>query len=395
MFHMYHFVSFSTSIMAYLYSTFINSTAAKMGFKFGQIGFLNLLWSLVYAISSITLGHVGDKVGYKRAMVFLYIYMFFVSLLGVFTSTSLRLVLFALLQGAFFGAFFPEVEGLLAKSERVLGVQPPLITSRFTLSWSSGNIIGVALGPFFTVKARYFIFCYGLVLSLTLAGLIFNDEMKNGKLIVFQPRKKLLENPTCSTWKVLDKPSLMKSLRFQYRIVLFLAGFVYTSVLAHFPKYISEAGIRLERAGFLMVGANIGVMVAFYVLQIWKSWVGSELVSSMLMAVVPITGILSLTAQSSVLTFITALFAGFTYAVPYTFAIFYGLMSEEEAQGKQSAIHEMVIGLLFGFGPFVGGLFFERFGGKVGLAYLATLISVLVYTTIFYMNIRRRKLVKN
>ncbi|WP_069293728.1 MFS transporter [Fervidobacterium thailandense] len=392
MFHFYHLVSFSTSIMAYLYSTFINSTAARMGFKFSQIGLLNLLWSLTYAFSSITLGHLGDKVGYKRAMTFLYAYMFFVSLFGLFTTNASRLVLFALLQGAFFGAFFPEVEGLLARSERTLGVQPPLITSRFTLSWSSGNIIGVALGPLLTVRAKYLIFAYGLALSLVLVFLIIKDERENGKLIAFVPKRKLLANPTSNTWHVLDKPNLMKSLRFQYRVVLLLAGIVYTSVLAHFPKYITESGIRLEKAGFLMVGANIGVLVTFYFLQVWKSWVGNELVSSILLLVVPMTGILSLMASSPILTFVTALFAGFTYAVPYTFAIFYGLMSEEEGHGKQGAIHEMVIGLLFGFGPFVGGFFFEKFGGKFGLACLAILISVIVYATIIYLNSRRKGL---
>lgn len=389
MFHFYHFVSFSTSVMAYLYSTFINSTAASLGFKFSQIGLLNLLWSLAYALSSISLGHIGDKIGYKKSMSLLFIYILSVSFLGVFATSATRLVLFSLLQGAFFGAFFPEIEGLIAKSERELGVQPPLITSRFTLSWSTGNIIGVAFGPLLTVKARQLIFAYGVVLSLTLASLIARDLRENGTLIVFRPSKKLL-NSRQEDLHVLSKPHLMRSLRFQYRMILFFGGIVYTSVLAHFPKYIRESGVSLEKAGFLMVGANIGVILAFYVLQEWKAWVGNELVSSLTLAVIPVTGILSVLSVNAKMTFVTALFAGFTYAVPYTFAIFYGLMSEEESQGKQGAIHEMVIGLLFGFGPFVGGLFFDKFGGRFGLACLSLIVTFLVYGTISLLNLRRK-----
>ncbi|MFN3328526.1 MAG: MFS transporter, partial [Fervidobacterium pennivorans] len=65
-FHKYHFLSFVISVQAYLYSTYINSTAAKLGFSFTQIGLVNLILSIAYAMASVTLGHVGTRYGYKR-----------------------------------------------------------------------------------------------------------------------------------------------------------------------------------------------------------------------------------------------------------------------------------------------------------------------------------------
>jgi len=91
------------------------------------------------------------------------------------------------------------------------------------------------------------------------------------------------------------------------------------------------------------------------------------------------TGIIAFFAKNPLMFFLTALFAGFTYAVPYTFAIFYGLLSEEEEHGKQGALHEMVIGLLFGVGPLVGGMLFDKLGGNLGLLVYALSISVVIY----------------
>lgn len=391
-FHLYHTVSFLVSIQAYLFSTFINSTAAKWGFSFIEIGVLNFLSSLFYALSSITFGHTGYRLGYKKSIIILFVYLNLISLIGFFVKSTMPLYLFAIAQGIFFGAFFPQVEGLIASSETILDIDPPSVTGRFTLSWSVGNIIGVAFGPYLTVQARYFIFIYGLTISTTLFFIIHNDLKKNGAFIKFSPLDYLIRHSSHSAHttkvnKVVKNKLLMKRLRREYRIILFLGGLIYTSVLASFPKLITLAGIELSKAGFLTVGANIGVLITFVVLQYWKNWVGNEKVSALLLSVIPLTGLFAFFAKSPWAFFITAFFAGCSYAVPYTFAIFYGLLSTEDEHGKQGALHEMIIGLLFGFGPLVGGLFLDTFKTRLGLTYLSAIIIIIVFFTQFYFNV--------
>ncbi|QAV33875.1 Major Facilitator Superfamily protein [Fervidobacterium changbaicum] len=388
-FHKLHLLSFVISIQAYLYSTYINSAAAKLGLSFTGIGLINFFLSIAYAVASITLGHLGTKVGYKKMISILSAYLFFVSIIGFTADSPGRLVLFAILQGVFFGAFFPQVEGLIAKSERLLNIDPPSITGRFTLSWSTGNIIGVAFGPFLTVKAPPVIFTMGLIVSSLTSVLIYIDYKKQKDIIIFPPSKKLLEHSQNAA--VVMNKQAMRRLRLEYRIILFLGGLIYTSVLASFPKLMMLERLRLENAGFLTVGANIGVLLTFVVLQSWKGWVGNELVCGLLLSVAPLTGLIAFFAKTPVMFFITALFAGLSYAVPYTFAIFYGLLSEEEDHGKQGALHEMVIGLLFGIGPLVGGLLFDKLGGNLGLLVYALSIGVVIYTVHYIFNSLNKK----
>jgi len=376
-FHKLHLLSFIISVQAYLFSTFINSTAAKLGFTFTQIGLINLLLSIAYAIASITLGHYGTRFGYKKMISILALYLLAVSIFGFSVKSPAKLVTFAVLQGIFFGAFYPQIEGLIAKSESLLSIDPPSITGRFTLSWSTGNIIGVAFGPFLTVRLPVIIFITGSIISILTSTLLYFDYKKSGDIITFVPANSLLKHSENA--KVVLNRIAMRDLRFEYRIILFLGGLVYTSVLADFPKLMMIAGLKLEKAGFLIVGANIGVLLTFIILQSWKGWVGNEKVCAALLSVVPLTGIMALFAKNSLMFFLTALFAGFSYAVPYTFAIFYGLLSEERDHGKQGALHEMVIGLLFGIGPFVGGMLFDFFKGNLGLSIYAFAISVLIY----------------
>lgn len=387
-FHSYHLISFLTSVLAYLFSTFINSSAVRYGFSFTQIGLLNLVWSLVYAVSSISLGHIGDRSGYKSAMRVLYLYALLVSILGFFTNNARRLFVFSILQGAFFGAFFPQIEGLIARSEREVGINPPSITGRYTLSWSAGNIFGVAFGPFLTVKFASLIFAYGILLTSFAITFLSVDLRRSGQLITLSTERCEQRSSALPHLNLLSDSRRMAELRLQYRLVLLVGGIVYTSVLAHFPKIITLEGLDLSNAGFLIVGANVGVFVTFLLLQRFHGWVGNEKVSTILLLTIPATGFLALLPGEPVLLFATALLAGASYAVPYTFAIFYGLLSEPEGHGKQGALHEMVIGILFGLGPLIGGTFLEYFSGKVGL----TALSIVAYTVVIVVKLIVSKL---
>ncbi|MFW6122178.1 MAG: MFS transporter, partial [Petrotogales bacterium] len=63
---------------------------------------------------------------------------------------------------------------------------------------------------------------------------------------------------------------------------------------------------------------------------------------------------------------------------PYTFAIFYGLHTAKKDHGKQGGFHEAMVGVIFGFGPLLGGLFLDLWSNLKSLGILAFLLFIVV-----------------
>jgi len=172
-FHIYHLFSNVYSVLAYLISSFINSSAAKIGLSYSTIGLINFLGAVSYITGSLIFGHIGDKIGHKKFLI-MEIFIFSILLL-IFMNFSgvLFLFVFAIVANLFFGSFYPQVEGLIVRNESLLKVDHTKIITRFNLSWSLGNIFGMAFGPFLTVKMPQFIFIFGFILNLLSGFYIF------------------------------------------------------------------------------------------------------------------------------------------------------------------------------------------------------------------------------
>ncbi len=384
-FHIYNVFSNVFSISAYLFSSFINSSAAKYGLSYLQIGLINFLGALSYVTGSLSLGHIGDKYGHKKILSFLTAFFAVFGVVSYFLISPKYLYFLTIGVNFFFGSFYPQIEAIISKGEKRLGIDHAKIIVRFNLSWSSGNIIGMAFGPFLTVKAPYIVFLYGLILTM-FASYYFNQEFsKIGDSLQFKPRSFLKQ--TSSKHKVKD----INLYRRTYRLTLFFSGMLYTSFLALFPKLISSHGLPLNLTGFIVVGANISVFLTFLSTAFYKEWIYNPKLAFGLMSVLPITSILLLFPKSSGLFFVISILGGMCYAVPYTLAIFYGLESEENDQGKQGGFHEATIGMLFGFGPLVGGIFMNLFKSEIGLSVMGFFLSiiVLIIQTSFLKKLRK------
>ncbi|MBO8161300.1 MAG: MFS transporter [Thermosipho sp. (in: Bacteria)] len=372
-FHKYHIFSNLFSILFYFISSYINATAAKMNLPYSLIGTINFVGALSYVLGSLSFGHIGDKFGHKKVIVISsLIFAFLLFLFSQFFGLSF-LFAFAIAANLFFGSFYPQVEGLIAKNENALGVDHSKITMRFNLSWSLGNILGMAFGPFLTVKVPQMIFWYGLILNLIASYIIWKDYIKFRDGINFKPSEKLILRSI-----KIDFPNI-KIYRRTYRLTLFFSGLLYTSILSLFPKVISSAGISLSITGFIIVFANLSVFFVFLILGKFSIWAGNPKVSLLFLMVLPITSILMFLKMSSVIFILLSFLGGLCYAIPYTFAIFYGLSSQENDQGKQGGLHEATIGLLFGFGPLIGGLFLDFFKSIQGLGIMGIILTLIVF----------------
>ncbi|BBJ27595.1 hypothetical protein [Athalassotoga saccharophila] len=94
---------------------------------------------------------------------------------------------------------------------------------------------------------------------------------------------------------------------------------------------------------------------------------------------------------SPVLFFLISFFAGMSYAVPYTYAIFYGLNSQDEDEGKQGGFHEAIIGMIFGIGPLIGGLAIQMLNlAGLGIMSATILIAVAIIQYSFIKSLTKK-----
>jgi len=339
---------------------------------FFLIGLINFVGALTYIATSSTFGRLGDKYGHKRVILHATLFFSFFNVLGFFWSNVIELFIFVVGMNMFFGMFFPQIEGLLSKREKSLGVDAASTINRFNLSWSTGNIVGVILGPFLIVRMPYMVFIFSIFLNILTYFLIRKDLAKNGENLSFTPSKKL-KIPSHE----VDFPRI-KTYRMNYRLTLILSGLVYAAFLSLFPKIAAFSDIPLSTSGLLASAANIGVVITFLTLEKVKIWVGNPFKAFFLMVGFPITVFLLFVPPSVPQFFLLAFFSGITYAVPYTYAIFYALNSPNEDHGKQGGFHEATIGMLSGFGPLLGGVTIQISNGLRGLALMSLLLLLIV-----------------
>ncbi len=379
-FHLYHLFSNNFSILSYLLTSAINSIAAKWGLSFSTIGMINFVGALSYITASLSFGRMGDRFGQKKLLIFATMIFGIFNIMGFFWSNIAELFIFAIGLNFFFGTFFPQIEGLLSKREKQIGIDPAATINRFTLSWSTGNIIGMALGPFLIVRYPYITFGYGILLSFIASYILRRDFIKRGESIHFDPAESL-KKPS----KPIDFPKI-GLYRKVYRLTLFLSGLIYAAVLSLFPKVISMNGLPVGLSGFLIVGANIGVLMTFLILGRFKIWVANPKISMIFLVVFPMTVFLIFMPVSPVIFFLISLFAGMSYAVPYTYAIFYGLNSQDADEGKQGGFHEAIIGMIFGIGPLLGGFAIQFTKGLIGLGIMALgILGIIAFVQIWFV----------
>lgn len=387
-FHRFNLFANLFSVLLYLLSSSVNTMAAAWGLSYITIGTLNFIGAVAYIFSTLYMGHKGDKFGFKKMLypLMLVFSIFLVS--GFFWSKAWQLFVFVVGMNLFFGTFFPLIEGLISSQEKKEGIDHLATTIRFTLSWSLGNIFGMAFGPYLIQRFPISVFVFGIVLCVTASVLTYRHLKKYADGIPgpFHPR--LLRHT-----EEIDFPRI-KLYRKAYRFSFVLGGIVYSAVLALFPKLIALSDFPLYKTGFLVVGGNIGAFVTFALLGFFRGWVGKPKFSFILLMIFPITSLAFFLSPSPFVFVLVAFLAGMNYGIPYTFAIFYGLNSQEQDHGKQGGLHEAMVGIIFGLGPVFGGIVLDLWQDLRSLGILSVGLCVIsIINQLIFL--KRLKIPKN
>ncbi|MHB8764865.1 MAG: MFS transporter, partial [Deferrisomatales bacterium] len=374
-FHRFHLLTGLLSVLLLLLISSLNTVAAAWGLSYLLIGGLNGAGAVAYVASTLCFGRLGDRAGFKRVIFASLVAFGFFLVSGFFWHRWWHLVAFAVGTNLFFGAFYPNVEGLLSSRERAQGVDPAATLVRFTLAWSFGNIFGMAFGPWLIQRYPASVFLIGMAAAFGSAAVVRSHLRRHGDALP-GPYPAALIRPAAA----VDLPRL-PLYRGAYRLTFLLGGIVYTAVLALLPKLMALHGLPLERVGFTVAGANVGVFLTFIGLGRFRGWVGEPRVALVLLGSFPLTAASFFLPPSPLAFLATAVLAGVNYAVAYTFALFYGLNSPDGDHGEQGGFHEALVGLMFGLGPLLGGACLEawpdlRSLGVLALALLGAALAV-------------------
>lgn len=384
MFGIVHAVVFLLSALLWMVLAAWNTRAAAWEMSAGAIGLLNFWAYLVYIASALTLGHLGDRRGYKRPLAVALLLYGAVLPTGLLWKSPAWLYLTATLTTLFFGFFYPSVEGLLSRMEAREGADPASTTARFSLSWSSGNIFGMVAGPGLVQSRPAIIFwggallCLGGAVALWVHHRRFGDSLP-GDYPAGEPSR---HDPSDAV--------LLNRRRLAARAALVCATAAFFGTLYLYPKILWTAGVPASRIGLIAAGGNLAVFALFATFARTRFWIGHDRFTAGVSA-----GALFLFAAGFLLPatpwafLVLAMVGGVAYALPYTFAIYYGLNTPGSDHGKQGAIHETLIGLGQGGGPLLAGALLGAAGNWRVLGVLAAAFG-LASLLIQWMLLRKR-----
>jgi len=371
-FHRYNLYINLYSGLLYLLTSSVNILAVKYGMSYFWIGFMDFTGAVFYLITTLLIGHLGDKFGHKKLLLISQVLFIPILIYGFLLSNVFSLYIMVIGFNIFYAFYYSTNEGLLAKQEKNIGIETSWITTRFTLSWSSGNIFGMALGPILIQNISWMVFTYGISLSLISCFFIYKDLKKNSEKFTFTMHKKLYKKDI-----EIDFPKI-RLYRNTYRFNFLLGGVLFTTVLHLFPKVLIDYNIKVSFVGFILAFSSIGVFLTFLTLTKFKMWVGNPKISLYLLAVFPLLTILFFIPVNTISLIFLIFMVGVVYATPYTFALFYGLNSKENDHSKQGSFHEAMVGLSNALGPLLGGIFLQLNPEIWSLGILSLILTILL-----------------
>jgi len=384
MFGLVHLVVFLFSVLLWLLIAAWNTRAAAWSMSYASVGLLNFAAYMAYVASALLLGHLGDRVGFKRPLAVGFLALACILPTGFLWRAPWSLVPTACLVLVFFGFFYPSVEGLLSREEGRLGVHPFSTTARFSLSWSSGNIVGMLFGPWLIQRSPSGVFIGGMALCLAGAAALWAHWRRHGEA---------LARPSTAGFSGPAPPPLagaaLKRLRLGARTALLLGSLAFVGTMLLYPKLLSASGVPLAEVGFVTAFGNVGVFLTFLVLLPTRFWIGRPRLCALLSGgALLLFGACLAAARTPALFGLTVALGGVAYAVPYTFALFYGLATPDADNARQGAIHETLIGLSQGFGPLAAGLLLAAGAGVAGMGCLIVGLGLASFSAQLFLSAR-------
>lgn len=325
----------------YLVFTSVPLRAIEMGAGPLILGLLPALSSTVYILSSLNFGRLSDRGGRMRMARWGTIAMAAGAVLLRYAPSLPFLFLFLPLVSIGGGLFWPAIQAELGDRGPSSGLVHRL--GAFNVAWSAGKMIG-----FWT--AGHLAQTYGATAPLLIAA--------GFELIVFMlaPRDRPRDAVDAMA---ASEPAPSAAIRARYRLISRLANLVAFGVGAtlnyQFPKRLFGLGLNAGDLGNFLGLVGLWQTLAFAILA-WRrgwEWRPAILILTMLGGMLSV-GILAW-ARGEAMILACAPGIGIATGVAYSASLYHSLHSGE-GRGRNTGIHEALLGSGAFFLPLAGGM---------------------------------------
>lgn len=281
----------------------------------------------------------------------------------IFLVGSLRDVFLLAVSGSLCAAFFwPPLQAWLADISERAGLSERL--GMFNLSWSVGIMMGPMIGGALYAIDYHYPWCYAIATnSLILAVLAL---AKGGR------RRDVHAAATASGGgECVEDPGMFFPLALWAN---FVCWFALSNVQSLYPKIAVTNGFSPQLIGCLLFLVGVAQSAFFVVLRLSRAW---HYRFGPLAAVhgAAALGMLFIFGSSSVpLLSLAFCLMGIALGLSYYSSIYYSLCGHKHT-GRQTSIHEFMIGSGFFLGPAVGGVVAQCAGIRVPFLLCAVLLA--------------------
>jgi len=228
--------------------------AGSLGASYIQIGMIGTAYGLVYAIGSLPLGRLSDRLGRKIIMVLGTVLCALAAAAYSIATTVNHIVLIRALDGLAWAAFWPSMEALTTDVSRASAVGRAMGFS--TASYGAGFALGSLLAGTLTS-----IFGYRYAFLFYLASSILATVV--GLMMVREPRIKTTTDQSAFS----NTASRSSGLRHRANLLADLISMVFCVVLMTaltlLPVYAKGLGIGVFNIGVLMMLLWLGRITGF------------------------------------------------------------------------------------------------------------------------------------
>ncbi len=350
----------SVGLGSYIY--FVPVFAQSLGANYVDLGVIGTANAIPYAIFPLIVGYLADRVNRARVYLIGVLFNALATFLLVFASSVPDVIILRMIGGTGLALFWPTAETLISDI-----ADPELrlkAMARFSVSYSSGFLIGPAIGGFISQT-----------LGFSPLFLISSTEIIFGAVLVgliVVPR--YASSGTRATDQIGFNSSFVRRTLPMFSIVI-PYSLVFSVIVTIFPGYLSAIGISKPEIGILFAAFGISRIVAYN--YSWRFSIFEEKRTILLVSLLLFTAFYLLATSTSAIAFsLPMILVGISVGVFFPVTI--STLSKQFPKGRLGmgiGIYESFFGIGFAVGPFIAGLA-ANFWSPTAPYFLMSIISL-------------------
>jgi len=331
----------SVGLGSYIY--FVPVFAQSLGATYVDLGVIGTANAIPYAIFPLIVGYFADRLNRARVYLIGVLFNALATFLLVFASSVSDVIIFRMIGGTGLALFWPTAETLISDI-----ADPELrlkAMGRFSVSYSSGFLIGPAIGGFISQTLGF-----SQLFLMATTEIIFGAVLV-GLIVV--PRYVPVRTP--ATKQIGINSSFVRGTLPMFSIVI-PYSLVFSVIVTIFPGYLSAIGIGKPEIGILFATFGISRIVAYN--YSWRFSTFGEKRAILLVSLLLFTSFYLIASSASAVAFaLPMILVGISLGVFFPVTI--STLSKQfpkERLGMGIGIYESFFGIGFAVGPFIAGL---------------------------------------